>query len=148
MVESAVRGGVRISEQNVELTLRITDPFNRRDVDAALALWDEEGAWYPAIEAVTEGGRTYRGHAEMRQYYRDLAEFAEESVVEWSKVYDLGDRVLCLGRGSIRFSSGVEFLDQKVGCLFTWRDGKLLEARPYRSHAGALEAAGLRENAD
>jgi ketosteroid isomerase-like protein len=133
-----------MSQENVDLTLRISEAFNRRDVDAALALWDEEGVWYPAIEALTEGGRTYGGRAELRQYYLDLAEFADESVVEWSKVYDLGDRVLCLGRGSMRFSSGVG-LDQEVGCVFTWRNGKLLEARPYMTQAEALEAVGLSE---
>jgi hypothetical protein len=80
----------------------------------------------------------------MRQYYQDLAEFAEESVAAWSEAYDLGDRVLCLGRISIKFSSGVE-LDQESGCLFTWRNGKLLEAHPYMTQAEALEAAGLSE---
>jgi hypothetical protein len=44
----------------------------------------------------------------------------------------------------MRFSSGVG-LDQEVGCVFTWRNGKLLEARPYMTQAEALEAAGLRE---
>jgi ketosteroid isomerase-like protein len=133
-----------MSEENVELTMQATDAFNRRDVEAAVALWDDEGVWYPAIEALTEGRRTYRGHAEMRQYYRDLAEFAEESVVEWSEAYDLGDQVVCLGRFSMKFASGVE-LEQEVGCLYTWRNGKLLELRPYMSKAEALEAAGLSE---
>jgi len=131
-----------MSEQNVELTMHVTDAFNRRDVEAVIALWDEEGAWYPAIEALTEGRRTYRGHAEMRQYYRDLAEFADQGHVELSEVYDLGDRVLTVGRLSMTFASGVE-LDQETACLFTWRNGKCVEARPYMSRAEALEAAGL-----
>ena len=128
------------------LTLRATDAFNRRDVEAAAALWDEEGVWYPAIEALAEAkGRTaYRGPAGWRQYIRDLAEFAEESVADWSEVHDLGDRVLCVGRISIRFSSGVQ-LEQELGCIYTWRNGKLLEARGYMDKAEALEAAGLRE---
>ena len=133
-----------MSQENVELTLRITDAFNRRDVDAAVALWDQEGVWYPAMEALTEGRRTYRGHAEIRQYYRDLAEFSEESHTEWSEAYDLGDQVLVLGHLSMRFVSGVE-LDHEATCLFTWRNGKLLEARTWMSHAEALEAAGLSE---
>jgi ketosteroid isomerase-like protein len=133
-----------MSQENVELTLRITDAFNRRDVDAGVALWDEEGVWYPAIEALTEGRRTYRGHAGIRQYYRDLAEFSDESRVEWSEVHDLGDRVLALGHLSMRFASGLE-LDQEGGCLYTWRNGTCVEARPYMSRAEALEAAGLRE---
>jgi hypothetical protein len=39
-----------MSAENVELTLLATDAFNRRDVEAALALWDEECIWHPAIE--------------------------------------------------------------------------------------------------
>jgi ketosteroid isomerase-like protein len=133
-----------MSEENVERTLLMTDAFNRRDVEAALEFWDDEGVWHPAIEALTEGRRTYRGPAEMRQYYRDLAEFAEESHIEWSEGYDLGDQVLLLGHLSMRFASGVE-LDQEAGCLYTWRNAKCVEARPYMSRAEALEAAGLSE---
>jgi hypothetical protein len=44
----------------------------------------------------------------------------------------------------MRFSSGVE-LENEGGCIFTWRNGKLLELRPYMSRAEALEAAGLSE---
>jgi len=133
-----------MSEENVELTLLLANAFNRRDVDAVAALWDDEGVWYPAIEGLTEGRRTYTGPAGMRQYFRDLAEFAVEGHVEWSKVSDLGDQVLCLGRLSMRFASGVD-LDQEAGCLCTWRNGKLLEMRGYMSKTEALEAAGLSE---
>jgi ketosteroid isomerase-like protein len=133
-----------MSEENLELTLSLIDAFNRRDVDAAVALWDEEGAWYPAMEAAAEGRRTYRGHAELRQYYRDLAEFSDESHAETSEAHDLGDQVLTLGHFFMRFASGVE-LDWEAGSLFTWRSGKCLEVRTWLSHAEALEAAGLSE---
>lgn len=132
-----------MSRENVELTRRITDAFNRRDVDAVVALWDPDGMWYPAIEGLTEGRAAYRGHDGFRQYFRDLAEFAEESTLEWSDVRDLGDQVLCLGRVSMTFSSGVK-LDQECGGVLTWRDGKCLEILAYLSHAETLEAAGLR----
>ena len=78
----------------MKLTLRATDAFNRRDMEAAIALWDEEGVWYPAIEVLTEGRRTYRGHAEMRQYYRDLAEFAEEATSSGPRFATLATRCL------------------------------------------------------
>lgn len=37
-----------MSQENVERTLHILD--NRRDVKAVIALWDEEGVWYPTIK--------------------------------------------------------------------------------------------------
>jgi ketosteroid isomerase-like protein len=133
-----------MSEENVELTLRITDASNRRDVEAVVALWDDEGVWYPAIEVSTEGRKTYSGHAGAQQYYEDLAEFSDESHVEFSEVYDLGDQVVGLGRLSMKFAGGLE-LEHEGAALFTWRNGKCVEVRTWLSHAEALEAAGLAE---
>lgn len=134
-----------MSQENVELTLLALDAWNRRDVEAAVALWDPEGVWYPPFEQLE--GRTYRGPAEARQYYEDLAEFSEESHAELPEVHDLGDQVLGLGRIWHRFASGVE-LDQDVAFLLTWRNGKCAEARAWigqAAHADALQAAGLSE---
>jgi ketosteroid isomerase-like protein len=133
-----------MSQENVELTLRITDASNRRDVEAVVALWADEGVMYPAIEESTEGGKTYRGHAGAHQYYQDLGDFSEESYFEFSEVYDLGDQVLGLGRLSMKFASGME-LDHEGAALFTWRNGKCVEVRTWMSRADALEAAGLSE---
>ena len=133
-----------MSQENVELTLLLSDALNRRDVDAWVALWDDEGVWSPAIETLTEGRRTYRGPAEMRQYFRDLAGFADAAHIEWSEGYDLGDQVLVLGRLSMRFSSGVD-LDDEVAGLVTWRNGKCVDLHGWMSHAEALEATGVSE---
>jgi ketosteroid isomerase-like protein len=132
-----------VLSENVELSLDLNDAWNRRDVDAVLALWDPEGVWYPALEGVTEG-RTYRGHAGIRQYFEDLAELSGQGDAEFPEVHDLGDQVLGLGSAPIRFADGVK-LDQEVAFLHTWRNGKCVEARAWLSDDEALEAAGLRD---
>jgi hypothetical protein len=66
-----------------------------------------------ADRSVDRGPQDVRGHAEIRQYYKDLAEFSDQSHAENSEVHDLGDQVLALGHLSMRFASGVE-LDQEV----------------------------------
>ncbi len=132
-----------MSQENVELSRLVNDAWNRRDADAVVVLWDPEGVWSPPLEGITEG-RTYRGHAQLRQYFEDLAEWCEENHAEFSEVHDLGDQVFGLGHVRFRFASGVE-LDQEVAFLHTWRNGKCVEARAWLSHAEALEAAGLRE---
>ena len=114
-----------MSQENVELSLRVNDAWSRRGVEAVIALWDPEGVWYPPFEGITEG-RTYRGHAEMRQYFEDLAEFSAESHAEFTEVHDLGDQVLGVGHAWFRFASGIE-LDQDVATLFKWRNGKCVE---------------------
>jgi ketosteroid isomerase-like protein len=133
-----------MSAETVELAMLLIDASNPRDVETVIALSDPECVLYPAIESETEGRRTYRGHAGLRQYYRDLNQFTEDSRVEVSEARDLGDQVLVLGRISMTFASGVE-LDHEAGAIFTWRNGKCIEAATWLSHAQAIEAAGLSE---
>jgi ketosteroid isomerase-like protein len=130
-----------MSQENVELSIAALDAYNRRDVEALIALSDPKVIWSAAFERETAGG-TYRGHAGLREGMEALAEFSDESRAEFPEWRDLGEQVLGLGRFRLRFASGVE-LDQEAGGLFTWRDGKLLEVRSWISHAEALEAAGL-----
>jgi ketosteroid isomerase-like protein len=112
-----------VSQENVELTLLALDAWNRRDLEAVIALIDAEGVGHPAFEGITEG-RTWRGHAGMRQYFEDLAEFSTESHAEYPEIHDLGDRVLGLGRVWFGFAGGVD-LDREAGSLFRWRNGKV-----------------------
>ena len=133
-----------MSQENVELTLLAVDAWDRRDVEAMIGLSDPEIVWQPALERTTEGRSTYHGHAGVRQYFEDLAEFSDESHSAYPEIHDLGDQVLGLGHFSMRFASGVE-LDQEVASLHTWRNGKCVDARTWLSHAEALKAAGLSE---
>jgi ketosteroid isomerase-like protein len=130
-----------MSRENVELSLLAVDAWNRRDVEALIALADLDVEWQPALEEIVER-KTYRGHEGMRQYFTDLAEEGAESRAELTEVRDLGDQVLGLGRMWFRSATGVE-LNQDIALLHTWRDGKCIEARSWLSHAEGREAAGL-----
>ena len=95
------------------------------------------------ITAAMEG-RTYAGHAGVRQFMEDLAaywEFFETIQEEW---HDLGDRVAALGFWHARGrASGVEIDRQPAVWLATIRDGKIARWRTYTDVAEGLEAAGL-----
>jgi ketosteroid isomerase-like protein len=134
-----------MSQENMELSMRVVDAWNQRDVEAVVALADPEDVWSGALERPTEGrASVYRGHAQIRDGYENFAEFAEEGRAAFLEVHDLGDQVLGLGRVWFRFASGVE-LDEEAAFLRTWRNGKCIEAREWLSHAEAFEAAGLVE---
>ena len=133
-----------MSQENVELSLLMLEAWTRRDVEALIALSDPEVVGSAPFEETTEGV-TYRGHAGVRQYCEHLAEFSEENRFERVELYDLGDQVLGLGRIWFRFASGVELGDREGAFLLTWRNEKCIESRLFLSHAGAREAAGLRE---
>jgi ketosteroid isomerase-like protein len=132
-----------MSEENVQLSKSVLGAWNRRDVEATIALASPEVVWHPVLEETIEG-QTYRGHAGLRQYYRDLAEQGLESQGELTEFRDLGDQVLGQGRLSFRSPTGVE-LDSEVACIWRWREGQCVEARTWLDHAEALEAAGLSE---
>jgi ketosteroid isomerase-like protein len=134
-----------MSQENVELSMRLVDAWNQRDVEAVVGLADSEGVWSGALERPTDGrASVYRGHAQIREGYENFADFAEEGGAEFLEVHDLGDQVLGLGRVWFRFVSGVE-LDEEAAFLHTWRNGKCIEAREWLSHAEALKAAELSE---
>jgi ketosteroid isomerase-like protein len=133
-----------VSQENVDLTLLIVDAWNRRDVEAVIALSDPEIVWSPAFEGSVEG-RPYRGHAGMRQDFEGLAEFSEESHAEFTEVHDLGDQVLGLGRVWFTFAGGVRARSGGLWPLDVAR--RKVRRRPglarSRRSREALEAAGL-----
>jgi ketosteroid isomerase-like protein len=135
-----------MSQENVELSGRVTDAFNRHDPEAMVALCDPKCEWLPAIEAEVAGEPVvYLGHDGLRQYFKDVAESFLEYRFDVSECRDLGTRVLLLGRLSARGrGSGVE-LASDLAALVEWRDGKCVRVVAYRDHAEALEAVGLSE---
>ena len=57
-----------MSQENVELLYEANDAFNRRDLDAVLALADSEVEFFPRILEL-EGGGPYRGHDGIRRWW-------------------------------------------------------------------------------
>jgi ketosteroid isomerase-like protein len=55
----------------VELIYRAFDALNRRDLDAYLALTDEDIEFVPRISAI-EGESVYRGHDGVRRWWSSL----------------------------------------------------------------------------
>ena len=97
--------------------------------------------------AFLEGGETtYRGHAGARKAWDDYRGGAwERLTIRMQEIRDLGESVLVLGHIDLTArTTGIEFTEE-VGSLMTFRGGKVLRSQDFRSHAEALEAAGLRE---
>jgi ketosteroid isomerase-like protein len=133
-----------MSEENVELTNRAYEAFNRRDLDAFLALVD------PGVEFTTrymemEGDRSYRGHEGVREWWRTLLGIFPDFMLEVLEVRDLGDTVIAPlrihGHG---LESGVPF-EEMLWQVGEWHEGKVTWWRNCGSEAEALAAAGLSE---
>ena len=133
-----------MSEENVELHYEAIDAFNRRDLDALLALADPDIEWFPRI-AELEGGGPYRGHDGVRRWWEEWLAVAPDFGGEVEDVGVLGDvtvvRVRLRGHG---VGSGAS-MEQTVWQFAEWRQRKCVRYRTFESEAEALEAAGLRE---
>ena len=70
-----------MSQGNVELQYRVADAFNRRDIDAFLALCDPDGEFTTRVSEL-EGGGPYRGHDGVRSWLEDLLGISPDFSVE------------------------------------------------------------------
>jgi ketosteroid isomerase-like protein len=136
-----------MSQENVELALRMYDAFNQRDIDALLALSD------PDVELISrivelEGGGTYRGHDGVRSWWENLLGVFPDFSGEIDEVRDLGDvtvaRVRVRGHGAHGMESDTP-MEQTQWHVTEWGHKKAIWVRICLSEAEALEAAGLRE---
>ena len=128
-----------MSQENVEIFKRGVEAWNGDDFDAWIALIDPEIEWFALMEV-------YRGHAGARQAWESFKSYAQITG-RFDDIRDLGESVLALGE--VETTGPTTHLDftGELAQLFTYRGGKVVRGGSFRSHAEALEAAGLREEA-
>jgi ketosteroid isomerase-like protein len=131
-----------MSQENVELVHRVLDAFNRRDLDAALALVEGDVEFGSRIAAM-EGG--FHGHEGIRRWWRTILDASPDRTIEVVEVRDLGD--LTLTRARARGHGGVSQIpyEETIWSVARWHRKKAVWWGVFPTRAGALEAAGLRE---
>ena len=102
-----------MSQENVELQHRLTDAFNRRDLDAYLALTDEDIEAIPRVGGM-EGG--YHGHDGTRRWWTDLLGAFPDFSVEFYEVHDMGGN-LTLAAGHARGHGAGSDTPDRAGVL-------------------------------
>jgi ketosteroid isomerase-like protein len=128
--------------ENVEPFLRLSDAFNRRDIEELCEFLDPDVEWIP-IMAVLEG-RVYRGHEGVRQWVEDLAADWEYFETHQEHFRQIGDRVLVFGRWRARArTSGVELDSEQATWLMDMQDGKVVRLQTFTDRKEALKAAGV-----
>jgi ketosteroid isomerase-like protein len=131
-----------MSQANVELVHRVLDAFNRRDLDAALALMHGDVEFGSRIAAM-EGG--YRGHEGIRRWWATILDASPDRTIEVVEVRDLGD--LTLTRARARGHGGVSRIpyEETIWSVARWRGEQAVWWSVFPTKAEALDAAGLSE---
>jgi ketosteroid isomerase-like protein len=131
-----------VSRENAEVTQRVIDAFNRRDIDAFIQQTTEDFEWFPALGMAVEG-RSFRGREGVESYFEALHATWEELRMVTVTVRDLRESVLWLGRIEGRGRGSGVRVDSPMGAIVDFRDGKVWRARSYLDHGQALKAAEL-----
>jgi uncharacterized protein len=130
--------------ENLEVVRRFHDAFNRRDVDAMVAVWDKDAEFRPIMSALDS--QVYRGHDGLRAWLDAI--FADWEVFEAydDEFRDFGDSVLSFGHWhACGRASGVVLDVDTAAWLVRVREGKIVWWQTFTDRAEALEAVGLSE---
>ena len=129
------------SRDHIELLLRGNDAINRLDVEAVLALVDEDTIFEP-LRSQTEGA--FIGVEGMRRFLADTAETFDLFKATYPDIRDLGDgRLLAIGKIRIRGRESQVESDVTTAAIVQFRDGLLAYYKDYGDPRLALEAAYL-----
>ena len=120
------------------------DAFNRRDIDAALAIADEEIEFLAPTAEIANEGRPYVGHEGLRKYYEDIARVWLELEVTPTEMHEVDDAVLALGRVYGRAEGGY-IQDSPAQWVLRFQDGRLRWVRVFTNRSAALAEVGLAE---
>jgi len=125
--------------QQVEVVMRLFDAFERRDLEATLALLDADVRFTPVTAQIARGGRPYEGHAGIREYVRDALALWEEIELVPLEYQAVVGVVVVIGEVRARASS--EF---RAPVVWTWklRGERVIEGRVHSDLECARAALG------
>ena len=133
-----------MSEENVESFKRGTEAYNRRDLDELLKTLDPEVEWHSALLIPFGGAATVsRGHDGVRELLDEVYEALAEIHLDYSKIRDLGDRIVGIGRIRTRGKHSGAVTALAFGTVTDMKNGKAIRIWTYLDPQEALEAAGL-----
>ncbi len=119
------------------------EAFGRGDLDAALAMMDEEIEWHQA-QGLPHGG-LYRGLAAVRAAVFDPLdeEWWSDFRADPDEVIGLGDDVVVLGRYTARAKATGAPLDVPFAHVWRFRDGRAVRFHQFTDTRGWVEALSV-----
>jgi ketosteroid isomerase-like protein len=133
-----------MSEENLEIVRRIWEAWDRRDNDAALALYDtsiEATSFAEVVGAKGGGTGTYHGLEGLGRWMRDFSELFEDFIASPEEFTDAGDWVLVRVRMSGRGKRSGAPSELVFWNAYKVRHGRVVRLESHREEADALRRA-------
>jgi ketosteroid isomerase-like protein len=130
-----------MTSHNVAIIRRLTDAFNRRDLDSAVEELDPEVELHEWPAA--PGARTYRGHDGVRMALDSWFEAWEWMQVEIEDIVETGDRALVTLHQRAKGKGSAVEVEIRSFNVYTFRVGNVIRIQLFTEPEPALEAAGM-----
>jgi ketosteroid isomerase-like protein len=128
-----------VSETDIE-TLRVGyEAVSRGDWDSPTMFADPEFELQTADRVVSPG--TYRGVDAVRRFFEDLFAPFEEVIVEPEEFFVRGDQIVAFVVTRLRPTGSSAVVENRIGHLWTMRDGKATRLQVFPRREDALRAA-------
>jgi ketosteroid isomerase-like protein len=128
-----------MSEQdNRALVQRGYDAFGRGDIEALLALLDENVEWItPGPSDLPTAGRR-RGRQQVAEFFKGVDSLFEIQRFEPESFVSEGDRVVVLGSETTRVKATGKVLEMRWVHAFTVRNGKVVVLEEFQDTAAVV----------
>jgi ketosteroid isomerase-like protein len=133
-----------VADQNVQTARQTFEAIRGRDIDGLVEFYDADIEFQPLTGMEVELGG-YQGHAGVRRYLDEAAEVWDEMLPHADDLRAVGDHVVILGGCAVRGRGSGAITDSPMAWVLTFRDGKVIRHRAYRTSEEALKAAGLQD---
>jgi ketosteroid isomerase-like protein len=132
-----------MSRENLDLALLMYELFNRRDLDAMLALIDDEVEIESRLVAM-EG--SYNGQEGVRRWWGNLLDVLPDYTGEIEELHDLEDITLLKVRGRAHGAASNSPVVETFWQPIRWRGGMCMWWRNCATEAEALKAIELQDS--
>jgi ketosteroid isomerase-like protein len=136
-----------MARENVEIGQHIVAAWNRRDLEAILALTDSEVEYVNSPTAVEAGTRW--GHANFGNVLRTQWEIMSDAQWKVDRVYERGEELIGLGRISRRMPGSEARIEDRVLVALRFENARVTRMEVLGFGQAevqtALEAVGLSE---
>lgn len=133
-------------QQNLEIVRRGYEAFGRGDIDALLAILDEQVEWItPGPASLPTAGRR-TGREQVRGFFAAVNEVYEIQRFEPKTFVADGERVVVLGEDTAKVRATGTVVHEHWAHAFTVRDGRVVQFQEYLDTAATvaeLQAARL-----
>ena len=132
-----------MSQADIEALRVIYEAVSRGDWNAVFLQVHPDFEW-KTPDGVPLAG-TYRGPEQVRRFFEDRWQAFEDVTVEPEEFFESGNRIVVFARSRLRPSGTTAVIENRLGHLWTMREGKAARCEVFSQGEKALEAAGLSE---